>query len=73
MALPRCNSVLLLVFLGACSHRGAVEEPQPAMQGTVFDDTVETLERARGVQDTVLQQKEQLDQQLSESEGRDRP
>jgi hypothetical protein len=65
----RVVSLLLVsVWLAAC---GSAEEPRkpPPVEDTVFRDTVVTpLEKAKGVEDTVMQQKRDVDQAVDESE-----
>ena len=65
----RVVSLLLIsVWLAAC---GSAEEPRkpPPVEDTVFRDTVVTpIEKAKGVEDTVMQQKRDVDQAVDESE-----
>jgi len=66
---PRVLSLLLLsAWLAAC---GSAEEPRkpPPVEHTVFQDTVVTpIEKAKGVEDTVMQQKRDVDQAVDQSE-----
>jgi hypothetical protein len=66
---PRVLSLLLLsAWLAAC---GSAEEPRkpPPVEDTVFKDTVVTpIEKAKGVEDTVMQQKRDVDQAVDQSE-----
>jgi hypothetical protein len=66
---PRVVSLLLMsVWLAAC---GSAEEPRkpPPVEDTVFRDTVVTpIEKAKGVEDTVMEQKRGVDQAVEESE-----
>jgi hypothetical protein len=62
----KCFSALI-VCLGLCAC-GAQEEP-PAVKDTVFGDAVGTMDKARAVQDTTLQHKEDLDRALESAEG----
>jgi hypothetical protein len=57
----------LIVCLALCAC-GSQEEP-PAVKDTVFGDTVGTLDKARAVQDTTLQHKEDLDRAMDEAEN----
>ncbi len=61
---------LALVSLCACMFVGcgSSSEPPP-VQETVFDDMTGTLDKARGVQDTVDAHKQQTDRQLDAAEG----
>lgn len=65
-----------IVMLAACVQLGcgsddnaAQREVPPPVEDTVFGDTVQTIDRARAVEDTVLQHKEDLDRAVSESEA----
>ena len=66
---PRVLSLLLLsAWLAAC---GSAEEPRkpPPVEDPVFKDTVVTpIEKAKGVEDTVMQQKRDVDQAVDQSE-----
>lgn len=53
------------LLLAACGK----PEPPPAVEDTVFGDQVETLDRARAVQDDVDARKRDLDERMRESEG----
>lgn len=63
----------MLAALAACG--GGKQEPPPApapvAQDTVFDDMTGTMDKARGVQDTVDAQKRELDRQVQAAEGAD--
>ena len=64
---PRVVSLLLLsAWLTAC---GSADKPPPPVEDTVFKDTVVTpIEKAKGVEDTVMQQKRDVDQAVDQSE-----
>jgi hypothetical protein len=56
--------------LGCGGEESAAErESPPAVEDTVFGDTVSTLDKARAVEATVLEQKEALDRAINQSEG----
>lgn len=61
----------------ASSACGPKHEPKPAepppVKDTAFGDMVGTMDRARGVQDTVDAQKKQMDDQVRANEGSDAP
>jgi hypothetical protein len=58
------------VQLGCSSEENASpREAPPPVEETVFGDTVSTLDKARAVEATVLQQKEELDRAVRQSEG----
>jgi len=64
--------IAVLAALAACG--GGKQEPPPApapAQDTVFDDMTGTMDKARGVQDTVDAQKRELDRQVQAAEGAD--
>lgn len=67
---------VLLVVLAAGVQSGcandentAQREAPPAVEDTVFGDTVQTIDKARAVESTVLQHKDELDRAVGESEG----
>ena len=70
----RIGSIAIcLVALGGCGGGSAEPEERPApppVEDTVFGDTVGTLDKARGVQDTVDSHKQDLDRQMDANEGR---
>ena len=55
------------LLLSACGSKQQPAEPPP-VQDTVFGDAVGTLDKARGVEGTVMQQKEEVDRTLQENE-----
>ena len=57
----------LIVSLGLCAC-GAREEPPP-VKDTVFGDVVGTMDKARAVEDTTMQHKEDLDRAMNEAEN----
>ena len=68
-------SVLVLALLAAC---GAPAPPQDEAEArakgrdtdkTVFDDMIQTQDRARAVEDLTLGRKSDLDKALEQSEG----
>jgi len=65
----RFSLVAALLLLTAC---GAQDEPRPEpppVEDTAFGDMVGTMDKARAVEDTTLQHKEDIDRALQESEG----
>ena len=66
---PRVVSLLLIsVLLAACGSADEPRKPPPPVEDTVFRDTVVTpIEKAKGVEDTVMQQKRDVDQAVDES------
>ena len=71
----RTHRVLIVLLactlqFGCGSDESATQrEAPPPVEETVFGDTVSTLDKANAVQDTVLEQKEELDRAINESEG----
>lgn len=60
-----------LIVLSACSGGG--DEPRsepPPVEETAFGDMVGTMDKARSVEETTKQRKEQLDEALEASESR---
>jgi hypothetical protein len=66
---PRVVSLLLIsAWLGAC---GSADEPRkpPPVEDTVFRDTVVTpIDKAKNVENVVMDQKRGVDQAVDESE-----
>ena len=69
-AIQRVGSMLLVsLLLAACGSADEPRKPPPPVEDTVFRDTVVTpIEKAKGVEDTVMQQKRDVDQAVDESE-----
>lgn len=66
-------TTICLFALGACGSGAESQKPAepPPVQDTAFGDMVGTMDKARGVQDTVDAQKQDLDRQLRSAEGED--
>lgn len=63
-------SVAAIVVAGCGGAEDAPERAEPPpVEETVFGDMTDTLEEARGVEETTLQHKKDLDRALEESEG----
>lgn len=59
--------VAILALSAACSQ---TPPPQPAAkQKTVFDDQLKALDKAKAVQQTVDQQKKDMDKRLEQAEN----
>jgi hypothetical protein len=60
--------LVICCLLSACG--GSQDEPREPMpvKDTVFGDTVGTMDKARGVEDTMTQHKEDLDRVTKEAE-----
>ena len=66
--LPAAVCLCVLNGCGSSSEPEARPEPAPVAE-TAFGDMVGTMDKARGVQDTVDAHKQALDQQLQSTEG----
>ena len=66
-----CSMMLAAMLLTAC---GQAEEPKrpepPPVKDTVFGDMVGTMDKARGVEATLQQDKEALDRAVEQAEAR---
>jgi hypothetical protein len=62
------GAVLLSLGCGAAEDSSESSEPTP-VEETAFGEMVGTIDKARSVEDTVLQQKEDTDRAIQESEG----
>ena len=58
----------MLTSLSAC---GAKEETTPPPEDSVFDPMVDTIDRARAVEDQVENRVKEMNRQLEEIEGND--
>ena len=56
MGVVKVSALSLALWLGGCSRPTAEPPPPPPPAKTVFDPMTQSLERARGVQQTVNQQ-----------------
>jgi hypothetical protein len=61
--------ISLLVGCGAAEDSSERPEP-PAVEETAFGEMVGTMDKARSVEGAVLQQKEDIDRAIQDSEGR---
>jgi hypothetical protein len=59
--------VMLLGGCGAADDASSRREPPP-VEETVFGDMVGAMDRARGVEDTLQQQKQERDRQIADGE-----
>jgi hypothetical protein len=61
-------ALVICCALSACS--GSQDEPREpmAVKDTVFGDAVGAMEKARAVEDTTMQRKEDLDRAMKEAE-----
>ena len=65
-----CSVVFACMLLAACggsADEGGQREPPP-IDETAFGDAVGTMDRARGVEDTTLQHKQDLDRAIDQQE-----
>ena len=61
-------AMICATLLLGCGSSSEPPEPPP-VKDTAFGDMVGTMDKARGVQDTVDAQKQQTDQQIDAAEG----
>jgi hypothetical protein len=57
----------LLILVGCGESADAPEPTPPPVEDTAFGEMVGTLDKARTVEDTTMQHKEELDRQLEEA------
>jgi hypothetical protein len=57
-------ALIAALLLASC---GDNDKAPPPVEDTVFGDTVGTTQKARAVEDTVMQQKESIDRSLDET------
>lgn len=64
-------AAIAFTALGGCGSSAEHDAPAepPPVKDTAFDELTGTMDRARGVQDTVDAQKQELDRQLRSAEG----
>jgi hypothetical protein len=64
-------AAICVLVLGACGGGAEPAAPPdpPPVKDTVFGDMAGTMDKARGVQDTVNAQKQELDRQVQAAEG----
>lgn len=62
-----CAVLFASPIVTACGSGGESEQPAPPpVEDTAFGDAVGTMDRARGVEDTTLQHKQDLDRAIDE-------
>lgn len=59
----------LACTLSACSPSPDEQREPPPVKDTAFDDMVGTMDKARAVENTTMQHKEDVDRALQEAEG----
>lgn len=60
--------LLVVIALSGCGGEQESQSPPP-IEETVFSDAVGTMDKARAVEDTTLQHKQDLDKALDAAEG----
>ena len=60
--------ILFWLMLSACSKEPADDAASEEDQETVFDPLIESVDKAKDVEDTVLQQKEDMDEAMRQME-----
>lgn len=71
----RLVAVLTLALLGGCgaADDAAKDREPPPVEETVFKDMAGTMDKARGVEGMLQQQKEERDRQVMESDPAQTP
>lgn len=59
----------VLLGCGAAEDSSSEASQPPPVEETAFGDMVGTMDKARSVEDSVMQQKEDTDRAIRESEG----
>ena len=69
-AIQRVGSMLLVsLLLAACGSADEPRKPPPPVEDTVFRDTVVTpIDKAKNVENVVMEQKRDVDRAVDESE-----
>lgn len=62
------SAALTALLLTACGSEQQPAEPLP-VKDTAFGEMVGTVDKARGVEGTIMQQKEDVDRALQENEN----
>lgn len=64
-------ATIAFMVLGGCGSSAEHEAPSepPPVKDTAFGDMVGTMDKARGVQDSVDTHKQELDRQVQSAEG----
>jgi hypothetical protein len=57
-------------MLGACGQSTESKTEPPPVKETVFGDMVGTMDRAKGVQDTVMQDKQHVDEAIEAADSK---
>ncbi|MCH7854649.1 MAG: hypothetical protein IIB76_09990 [Proteobacteria bacterium] len=70
----KCYSIFLLLLLVGCGSSEDTEtDTTDATEAqdveTVFDPLIESIDKAKAVEDIVMQQKQQMDEALKKMEG----
>lgn len=62
------NLIVFCLMLPACGNESADEAATHEDEETVFDPLIESVDKAKGVEDTVMQQKEDMDEAMQRME-----
>jgi hypothetical protein len=60
--------IVFCLMLSACGNETADETATKEDEETVFDPLIESVEKAKGVEDTVMQQKKDMDEAMQRME-----
>jgi len=70
----KCYSIFLLLLLVGCgssedTETDTTDATETQDVETVFDPLIESIDKAKAVEDIVMQQKQQMDEALKKMEG----
>ena len=70
----KCYSIFLLLLLVGCgssedTETDSTDATEAQDVETVFDPLIESIDKAKAVEDIVMQQKQQMDEALKKMEG----
>ena len=66
--------IMFCLTLSACGNEPADDAASKEDEETVFDPLIESVDKAKGVEDTVMQQKEDMDEAMQQmEEGMEEP
>ena len=68
MTSVRAITAFAVLLCGACGHSTEPKSEPPPVKETVFGEMTGTMEKAKGVQDTVMQDKQRTDEAIEAAE-----
>jgi hypothetical protein len=66
----RAFTLMAALFVTACGSSTDSKSDPPPVKDTVFGDMVGTMDRAKGVQDTVMQGKQHVDEAVESADNK---